>query len=534
VRVVQKWWWVIILLAGLIVGTGVAIFWWVGIEYEASVTVQISAPSSEGALYRQPNGQNSYAEIEQIRAGFNEVLRADEVVGQALETFTPGPAPADELRKNIIIELPPDTPEFMHVRVRAADPEAAAVIAHLIVEVARQRMPEAGFIQIVSPIPPTAELILLIDRRLIVYGAIASILGGGLAAFFLLRPQRLSGAWQNLQPYLKFPAFSPRWGLLMIFLLVILAIPFLVCNMARYRVVNEVAQVVKDHQKVQVSQEIVSSVKTLPTFSALAPSIAATLILSADRPVATTALSPTFQVESYVPPTSTSLPSTPSPTPAPVFGLVTTPNSQRLNVRAGPSIAYEVVSRLENGDEVMILQRTPDGDWLEIKTAGQQTGWIASQFIELVGDIKNVPIATDLAPTPAGRALLPLNIEGGSVSGQLASGQEQWYSFSDENDETVLIFMFTPAVGANQVQFFLFDQKQIPIWPPKNPEALANIGASSYPASDRDGDERTVELVWRGGPLVSYAPYYLRLVNRSDTVVQYCLATRDVYEWSCH
>jgi capsular polysaccharide biosynthesis protein len=139
VRVVQKWWWIIILLSGLIVGTGVAIFWWIGIEYEASVTVQISAPSSAAALYRQPNRQNIYAEIEQIRAGFNEVLLTDKVVERALETLTGGPKPADELRNNIIIELPPGTSEFVHVRVRAADPEAAAVIAQIIVELGRQQ-----------------------------------------------------------------------------------------------------------------------------------------------------------------------------------------------------------------------------------------------------------------------------------------------------------------------------------------------------------------------------------------------------------
>jgi len=139
VRVVQKWWWVIILLSGLIVGTGVAIFWWVGLEYEASVTVQISPPSLEAALSRQPNRQNIYAEIEQIRAGFNEVLLADKVVERALETLTDEPRPADELRKNLIIELPPGTSEFVHVRVRAADPETASVIAQIIVELGRQQ-----------------------------------------------------------------------------------------------------------------------------------------------------------------------------------------------------------------------------------------------------------------------------------------------------------------------------------------------------------------------------------------------------------
>jgi hypothetical protein len=123
---------------------------------------------------------------------------------------------------------------------------------------------------------------------------------------------------------------------------------------------------------------------------------------------------------------------------------VTTLDSQWLNVRVGPSVAYEVVSRLDNGDEVMILQRTLDGDWLEIKTADQQTDWVASQYIEIVGDIRNIHIAANLAPTPAVSRLQSLDIEGDSISGQLAPGQAQWYTFFDENEETVLIFMFTP------------------------------------------------------------------------------------------
>ncbi|MBI1878454.1 MAG: SH3 domain-containing protein [Chloroflexi bacterium] len=612
-QVVQKWWWVIILLSGLTVGTGIAISWLVGMEYEARVTVRISTPPTEATLYRQSNRQNIYKEIEQLRLSFNEVLLTDEVIERVLEALPDGPRLANELRKNIIIELPPDTSEFVHVRARAADPEVAALIAKTIVEVGRQQfgqiraqpqantrqliereldaaraelevaeaewrqfqlnkatlqnqvikynqlvdrlnrardaynllleqkveaqikeeqMREVGFIQIVSPTPPPTKPISVIDSRLIVYEAVSSVLVGVLVAFFL-EHLHLSGAWRSLQPRIKFPTFSPRLGILIILLLIILAIPALVCNLARDRVINEVAQVAKDHQEVQVTKEIILPVKTPTTFSALAPSPAATLIPSADRPVATLAVLPTFHVESYVLSTSTSLPPIPSPTPAPVLGLVTTPDSQKLNVRTGPSVAYEMVSRLENGDEVIILQRTPDGDWLEIKIADQQKGWVASQYIEIVGDIKDIHIAANLAPTPAGSGLLSLNIEGGSVSGQLAPGQEQWYTFFEENEETVLIFMFTPKVGANQVQFFLLDQKQIPVWPPKNPEALAHIGASSYPASDRDGDERTVELVWRGGPLVPGVRYYLRLVNRSDAVIYYCLATRDVFQWSC-
>jgi hypothetical protein len=131
--------------------------------------------------------------------------------------------------------------------------------------------------------------------------------------------------------------------------------------------------------------------------------------------------------------------------------------------------------------------------------------------------------------------LLTFDINGSSVAGQLAPQQEQWYTFSEDNKETVIVFMFRPKLTdpPNVVQFFLYDPRQIPARPPQDADALPNVGASSHPASDRDQNDLTGELIWRGGPLIAGTRYYLRFINRSDRAIQYCLIPRDEYHWSC-
>lgn len=433
-----------------------------------------------------------------------------------------------------------------------------------------EQVREAGFIQVITPTALSPKPVPLIDGTLMRWGVAGSVLVGVALAFLLEHLQR-SGAWRGFQPQLignpikaqmmkwrlqlkklpdfstpvaprlfdfsiRLPALSPRRRWLTLLLLLFFLIPAVLYNIARNRAIQEVVEVGKINAVAQTFKETPRPLKTATSLpatigsSVVAAATATPTPVTGSTAIATITLLPTFNLEAYQLATPIS---TPPPTPAPFLGLVSMPDSQRLNIRAGPALVYEIVGQLESGDQFVILQRTSDGNWLEIETSTHQKGWVASRYVEILGDVKAISIATNLPPTPAAGRLLSLDIEGGTASGQLAPGQEQWYTFFEEDEETVLVLIFTPKVGVNQVQFFLLDQKQIPVWPPKDPETLAHIGASSYPASDRDGDNRTGELVWRGGPLTPGVRYYLRLVNRSDAIIHYCLATRDVFQWSC-
>lgn len=232
----------------------------------------------------------------------------------------------------------------------------------------------------------------------------------------------------------------------------------------------------------------------------------------------------------------------PVPTEEPIPGIIVTDGGLKLNVRRGPSIGYSAITQLENGDRVTILRRTPATDWLEIETSSRQRGWVSEQFVEILGNIQDIEIATNLEPTPilpsspaAPSGLLGLDVEGNSVSGTLGPGQEHWYTFFEDDPDTIINLFFDPNVNlnANDMQFFLYDEHQIPVWPPKEPDKLPNIGAGSRPAFDLDGDLGNGELIWRGGPLERNVRYYFRFVNRSTSIVKYCLTPKEVYEWSC-
>ncbi|NJN96866.1 MAG: SH3 domain-containing protein [Anaerolineales bacterium] len=217
---------------------------------------------------------------------------------------------------------------------------------------------------------------------------------------------------------------------------------------------------------------------------------------------------------------------TPSPTPAsPITGIVL-PNN--LNVRWGPGLEYGYAGAVYKGDEVVILRRTPGTDWLEVITPDNKKGWVGAPFI---GDIdyrlSAVPVAVIVPPPPPPTTqptgVTPFDLDGPSAFGSIDAGKERWYSFSEKNKETVLIFMFKPNL--NGVQISIRDQNQINQW--------LTVGVGSLPYNDRDGDLNTVELVWRGGPLIVDKTYYVQLVNESQESIEYCLAPRDIDKWDC-
>lgn len=189
---------------------------------------------------------------------------------------------------------------------------------------------------------------------------------------------------------------------------------------------------------------------------------------------------------------------------------------------------YGYAGAVYKGDEVIILRRTPRTDWLEIITPDEKQGWVGARFIiEVEGLISDVPVATILPPPPLPTAqptgVTPLDLDGSSAFGSIDAGKDRWYSFSEKNKETVLILMFKPHL--NGVQISILDQNQL--------NQLLAVGAGSFPDNDRDGDLNTVELVWRGGPLVLGKTYYLQIINDSPQIIEYCLAPRDIYKWDC-
>jgi len=72
-----------------------------------------------------------------------------------------------------------------------------------------------------------------------------------------------------------------------------------------------------------------------------------------------------------------------------VSGLVI----QKINVRNGPGIVYEMLGVLNPNDVVFITGRNPGGAWLQIEfaSAPDGKGWVTAEFLQ-VGNIESLPL----------------------------------------------------------------------------------------------------------------------------------------------
>lgn len=279
------------------------------------------------------------------------------------------------------------------------------------------------------------------------------------------------------------------------------------------------------------------------TKSSSTSSVTTTIQTSSPTPTPTqTLLTPTNTST----PTLTSIPFT---TPSPQITGIVIPDN--LNVRWGPGEEYGYVGAVYKNDEVIILGRDPYENWLKVETPNKRSGWVVTRYIKTSVEIENLAIlpspllpasiSTVSSETP--RAIdfrRGIDIEGRSIPGKLTPFEEHWYTFQEEDPETVVVFMFKPNVNfygdhfvGYNLRFFLHDENQIPVWPPGDANSLPNIGAGQKPAKDRDGNLSSGELIWRGGPLVPNVRYYLRFVNTTSETLEYCLMPGDVYEWNC-
>ena len=103
-----------------------------------------------------------------------------------------------------------------------------------------------------------------------------------------------------------------------------------------------------------------------------------------------------------VTPTFTPSPShTPSRTPtATPEGVVATVLAQRLNVRTGPGIVYDIIGELTRGEQQRLIGANADFSWYAIEFRAQ-TAWISggSRFVSVFGDPRTLPII-QAPPTP--------------------------------------------------------------------------------------------------------------------------------------
>lgn len=101
---------------------------------------------------------------------------------------------------------------------------------------------------------------------------------------------------------------------------------------------------------------------------------------------------------------------TESETPEGVLNGTATVNA---NVRAAPDEGSERLGGLTIGDEVEVVGRRDDNEWLEIifPLGSNNTGWVFAEFITLDGDIDDLPIDATSTPEPEEVDLEPTGLD---------------------------------------------------------------------------------------------------------------------------
>ncbi len=69
-------------------------------------------------------------------------------------------------------------------------------------------------------------------------------------------------------------------------------------------------------------------------------------------------------------------------------------------VRSGPGGNFGLITRLEQGDSMTLLGRTANSTWVQVYLPGGQQGWTAVAYLDTDIPIADLPITTNLLPTP--------------------------------------------------------------------------------------------------------------------------------------
>lgn len=162
---------------------------------------------------------------------------------------------------------------------------------------------------------------------------------------------------------------------------------------------------------------IVTAVVVIAAMALIGPRFAQQFARVNDALTSPTAVQPTAQTITPVPPTATptatrALPTltptrqptatltprptqTPSPSPMPDAVVL----AETLNLRGGPGTLYARIGALRKRDPLDVIARNQEGDWLSVTTPEGKKGWVAANLVQLNIPLRQIPVAADI-PTP--------------------------------------------------------------------------------------------------------------------------------------
>jgi len=75
-------------------------------------------------------------------------------------------------------------------------------------------------------------------------------------------------------------------------------------------------------------------------------------------------------------------------------------NTNKLNIRSGPSRDYSTIGQLNSGDTFTASGRNANADWVYSALSVTKKGWLAIQFLGCSGSVRDLPVLVQRGETP--------------------------------------------------------------------------------------------------------------------------------------
>ncbi|MBN1136520.1 MAG: AAA-like domain-containing protein [Anaerolineae bacterium] len=121
-------------------------------------------------------------------------------------------------------------------------------------------------------------------------------------------------------------------------------------------------------------------------------------------------------------PTATSSPN-PTGTPAP-YVLVT---GERVNLRSGPGLTYDVFGLVTQSEQLPLLARTEDSEWYQVIYEEQEV-WVSAVLVQANRKVEEIPVTEDLPPTPTATPTATPTLAPGGIEDFEGARRLNWFS----------------------------------------------------------------------------------------------------------